>query len=170
MTLVYLMKDRKETVAATRELTTRVQRNFGRSRSKIKCENADEYLRKALLKLFEDTGTDIAPTVPHSPQENAVAERLNRTLVARVRATLDTAKLPLEKYWAFCLLDTVTKANSVVHDATNNIHRRLLETARHKDSPFPATSVNLSWYRMFGEYGFIPGPARSHDAIPSHSS
>jgi len=98
----------------------------------------------------------ISPTTPHTPQENAVAERISRTLISRVRATLHTAKLPFTKFWGYCILDTVSKTNSVIHDTIRDIPRRLWDQLRHEYSPHAPSHLLLSQFRMLGEYAHIP--------------
>eukprot|EP00171_Calliarthron_tuberculosum_P022201 IDg22201t1 len=91
---------------------TAIERNFGRKPARIRTKNANEYMTKATLDSLASQAIAIDPTTAYTPQENAVAERVNRTIMQRVRATLNAASLPFEKYWVFCLLDTVTKMNA----------------------------------------------------------
>ena len=71
----------------------------------------------------------------------------------RVQSTLHTAKLPFAKYWAFCLLNTVIRGNSLVHDTIGDIPRRIWERLRVGEIPFPTSSINKAPFRIFGEYG-----------------
>ena len=156
MTVVQLLRRKSDTENALREHIARLGRHFGITPAKIRCDNANEYLTKQILRVFGTQATDIRPTVPHSPQENAIAERLNKTLMNRVRSTLHSAGLPFEKYWSFCLLDTVIKGNGLLHDTIGDIPRRLWEKLRAPYSPYPPASIDLRRFRMFGEYGYIP--------------
>ena len=101
--------------------------------------------------MFGARAIHLDPTTPHMPEENAVAERLNRTIMARVRATLTVARLPLQNYWAYCVMDTITKTNATIHRKINDVPRRLWENNQHECSPFPRRSLSLKQYRAFGE-------------------
>ena len=150
MTTVQLMKKKSDPEEVVKENTIKIERHFGGPIAKIKCDNANDSLTKLLIKTFRQQPTDIRPTVPHFPQENAVAERLNRTWLNTVRATLHSSGLPLEKYWALCLLDTEIKGNGLFHDTIFDIPRRLWSALRNPYSPFALSSIDLRRFVMFG--------------------
>ena len=45
-------------------------------------------------------------TVPFTPQQNGLAERLNRTLIEKARAMLQAAELA-EKYWGEAVMTAI---------------------------------------------------------------
>ena len=96
------------------------------------------------------------PTTSHTPQENSIAERLNKTLMNRVRSTLNTARLPFRLYWAYCLLDTTQKTNAMYHRGISDIPLRVFQQHRISRSPFPTLALDLRQYRTFGEFAYIP--------------
>ena len=75
MTVVHIMKDRKETKGVLIKNINKLKPHFGTKVSKIRNKNSNEYLTNLLLKHFGQEATEISPTVAHSQQENAVAER-----------------------------------------------------------------------------------------------
>ena len=156
MHIVFLMKRRSEADSKLRQAVAMIERHFGRQISRVRCDNAAEYLSIDMRTWFAERGTHLDPTIPHSPQQNSVAERLNRTLMDRVRATLAAVGLDFNKYWALCLLDTVTKTNAVLHSPSNTVP--LIEWNRHRQdtSPAPLRSSDLTQFRMFGETAYIP--------------
>lgn len=156
MRLVYLLQSRSEVPTVLRESIVNIERHFGTTVSRVRCDNAAEYLPKDLRRWMAARGTALDPTVPHSPQENSVAERLNRTLMSRVRATLASSRLPFEKYWNHCLLDTVAKSNSTLHLPTKQVPLSLWNDLRDDRSPLPCRSLDLTQFRMFGELAHIP--------------
>lgn len=84
-----------------REAMATVEWRLGTTLSRVRCDNAAEYLPGDLRRWMANRGTPLDPTIPHSPQENSVAERLNRTIMSRVRATLASAKLPFDRFWHY---------------------------------------------------------------------
>jgi hypothetical protein len=60
--------------------------------AKIKCirtDNGKEFVNKRTGSICSKTGIVHQTTVPYTPQQNGLAERMNRTLVERVRAMMD---------------------------------------------------------------------------------
>ncbi len=66
---------------------------------KLRTDNGGEYLSKEFQAYLASNGIEHQLTVPHSPQQNGVAERLNRTLVESARAMLSHSNLP-NRFWA----------------------------------------------------------------------
>lgn len=156
MTVIHLLKSRSETERFMIETISKIERHFNSPVSRIRTDNANEYLTKTLTRTLGHRGIQIDPTVPHTPQENSIAERLNRTLMTRVRSTLASMRLPFDTYWPWCALDTAIKYNHTIHSTINDIPKRLWEKNRSQYSPFPRGTVDVTKFRMFGEYGFVP--------------
>ena len=57
-------------------------------------DHGGEYLGKEFTLHLKSAGTERKLTVHDTPQHNGVAERLNRTLLEKVRAMLHESKLP----------------------------------------------------------------------------
>ena len=70
---------------------------------KVRNDRGGEYTSGALLEWLESKGVEPQKTAPYTPEQNGRAERLNRTLVERVRAILIDSKLP-PNTWAEALL------------------------------------------------------------------
>ncbi|UYV76893.1 hypothetical protein LAZ67_14002313 [Cordylochernes scorpioides] len=56
--------------------------------SKIRCDNGGEYVNEDIKSWCKAKGIIMDLTIPHSPQLNGKAERLNRTLMEKTRALL----------------------------------------------------------------------------------
>ena len=59
-------------------------------------------------------------TVPHSPQENSLAKRVNRTILDNAGAALFSNSIP-PQYWEQAIRDVTDKYNHTIHHATNQI-------------------------------------------------
>ena len=138
---------------------------FRRPLARIRVENVDEFLPKRLMAWVESQGIAIYPTTPHTKEENGVAERLNRTIFDRVRATLHAANMPFRRYWAWCGLDRVTKTNSMWQRTIGAIPRELWNKSAHTHSSFQAVTPTLHRFRQFGEYAHIPKLEQSASKI-----
>jgi len=79
--------------------------------TKIKClqtDNGTEYLSKEFSDYLDAQGIRRRLTVPHSPEQNGIAERRNRTLIEAARCLLIQSGLP-QSFWA----EAVSAANYV---------------------------------------------------------
>ena len=52
----------------------------------FQADNGGEYVSNDLVNWCESKGINLQYTAPHSPEQNSIAERMNRTLVELVRA------------------------------------------------------------------------------------
>lgn len=75
------------------------------------------------------------------PQENGVAERMNRTLVECARAMLNDASLP-NKYWG----DAVLHAAHII----NRLPTRALDSNTTPHEAYTGNKPSLSHLRIFG--------------------
>lgn len=156
MRLTVLLKRKSQASQALIAIIAHVEGHTGQRVARIRCDNANEFLTKNILAFARSRAINVDPTVPHSPQTNAVAECFNKTLMSRVRATLATMQMPFDKYWCLRALNTVEKLNLVHHSTINEIPRRVWERHRQDRSPDPVRSFDLRQFRAFGEYGHIP--------------
>ena len=65
----------------------------------LRSDNGGEYTSNSFAKFCTEKGISHQFTVPYCPQQNGVAERMNRTIMEGARSMLYHAKLPLE-FWA----------------------------------------------------------------------
>lgn len=98
-TEIVMLKNRSEVLSAFRKFMLRVKRECGYGIKILRTDNAKEYISKEFSRLLESEGIKHELTVPHTPQQNGVAERANRTLVEMARCMLLQSKLPMS-LWA----------------------------------------------------------------------
>ncbi len=95
----YVMKNKFEVLERFKEYQAKVENEFD---TKIKClrtDNGGEYTSKAFEDFLKSKGIKHELTVPYTPQQNGVSERMNRTLQDMARTQLAHAKLP-RIFWA----------------------------------------------------------------------
>ena len=104
-TVVYFLKKKSEVLSKFVEYV-----NFVENKNKhhlkqlnvincIRSDNGGEYTSSDFAKYCSGKGISRQFTNPHSPQQNGVSERMNRTIMEGARSMLYQAKLPL-KFWA----------------------------------------------------------------------
>ncbi len=69
----------------------------------LRSDNGGEYTSKELQVWLKERGVVTQHTTPHTPQQNGVAERYNRTLVEMFRTMMIEAGAPMG-YWGECAL------------------------------------------------------------------
>jgi transposase InsO family protein len=70
-----------------------VRLESGQKPKAVRSDNAPEFIK--LSKELERDGIRVELTMPYTPSQNGVAERLNRTLIIKARAMLVIAEIPL---------------------------------------------------------------------------
>ena len=79
----------------------------------LRIDNVGEYLSNEFKSCLPKHGIQHQLTVAYTPQQNGVAERMNRTLMDCVRSMLRTSSLD-KKFWAEALATAVYIRNRVV--------------------------------------------------------
>ncbi|KAH9726184.1 hypothetical protein KPL70_008163 [Citrus sinensis] len=87
-----------------------VETQTGRKIKVLRSDNEGEYTSDPFLQVCQNEGIKRHFTVRHTPQQNGVAERMNRTLLEKVRCMLSNAGLD-KKFWA----ETVSYASHLVN-------------------------------------------------------
>lgn len=82
---VYFMKHKSEVFNVFRQWKAEVENQTGRKLKCIKSDNGTEYKENTFLEYCKNEGVARHFTVKKTPQQNGVAERMNRTLLERAR-------------------------------------------------------------------------------------
>lgn len=94
VSVVFLLRSKDEVLDRLMEYEAMATSHFGRKIGRLRCDNGGEYTGKAVKKFCKQKGIRVEYTVPYTPEQNGVSERLNRTIVEKVRAMLITSNLP----------------------------------------------------------------------------
>ena len=87
-----------------------VENGSGRKLKILRSDNGGEYTSAEFTAYLKEQGVRHEFTVPKTPQQNGIAERMNRTLVETVRSMLSDANLP-KRFWAEALSTAVYLRN-----------------------------------------------------------
>ena len=98
-TWIYVLKHKDEVFARFLEWKALVENSTGRKLKALRTDNGGEYASKEFETYLKQNGIRHERTVPKTPEQNGVAERMNRTIVETARCMLAEAKLP-RKFWA----------------------------------------------------------------------
>jgi len=99
---VYPLKHKSQVFDRFREWKALVENASGQKLKVLRTDNGGEYTSIKFEEFLKSEGVRHECTIPKTPEQNGVAERLNRTLVETVRSMLIDSKLP-HKFWAEAL-------------------------------------------------------------------
>ena len=146
---VYFMKHKSEVLDKFKEFEVTTSNDAGRAIGTLRTDNGGEYLSSAFQNYLKEKGIRHELTVPHSPQQNGVSERMNRTLVESARSMISHAGLS-NIFWA----EAISAAAYV---------RNRLPTAALKERETPyerwyGRKPDVSHFRVFGcmAYAHVP--------------
>lgn len=103
---VYMMKRKSEALEKFKEYVNLVEKQTGHKVKRLRCDNGGEYTSKAFVDYCKSNGIQRELTVPYSPQQNGIAERLNRTLMEMARSIMYHSGVPMS-FWAEALSSAV---------------------------------------------------------------
>ncbi|KAM1652315.1 hypothetical protein ACFX1T_004838 [Malus domestica] len=95
---VYLLKSKDQVFQTFQEFHAMVEREIGKPLKCLRSDNGGEYTSHQFREYCVKHGIRHEKTVPGTPQHNGVAERMNRTIMEKVRCMLRTAKLS-KQFW-----------------------------------------------------------------------
>ena len=139
-TWVYLLKNKSEVFNRFLKWKAMVENAVGKKLKVLRSDNGGEYTGKQFQEYLKSEGVRHELTVPKTPQQNGVAERLNRTLVEMVRTMLVESKLN-QRFWG--------EAMSTAAYLRNRCPTKAVEGM----TPFEAlygTKPNVKHLRAFG--------------------
>ncbi len=152
-TRVYFMRNKSEAFEKFKEFEAVTTNDCGQRIGTLRTDNGGEYVSTEFKDYLKQRGIKQELTVPYSPQQNGVAERVNRTLMESARSMLAHAKLA-DHLWA-----EAVAAAAYVKDRT--------PTASFKESATPyerwyEKKPNVSHLKVFGciAYAHIPDSRR----------
>jgi len=105
-TMIGLLKTKNQVFEKFVEYKNLVERQTGRQIKIVRSDNGGEYCNNIFVDYFKKEGIVRQLSVPHTPEQNGVAERANRTLMEKVRALLKESGLA-NRYWGEALYTAV---------------------------------------------------------------
>ena len=105
---IYMMKHKSEALMKFKEFKAEAERQTGQRIKTLRTDNGTEYTNITFQTYLKCCGIIHERTVPMNPEQNGVAERLNRTLLEKARCMLIDAGLP-KIFWA----EAVNTANYI---------------------------------------------------------
>ncbi len=99
---VYFLKTKDQAFEKFTEWKTLVEKSSGRKLKAIRTDNGGEFTSAKFEAYLKREGVRHELTVLKNPEQNGVAERMNRNLIENTRSMLSNANLP-HSFWAEAL-------------------------------------------------------------------
>ncbi|CAH9144261.1 unnamed protein product [Cuscuta epithymum] len=99
----YCLKSKDQVFDRFKLFHAMVERETGKKLKCLRSDNGGEYTSREFSAYCAAYGIRHEKTVPRTPQHNGVAERINRTIMEKVRYMLSMAKLP-KPFWGEAVL------------------------------------------------------------------
>ncbi|KRX30474.1 Retrovirus-related Pol polyprotein from transposon TNT 1-94, partial [Trichinella sp. T9] len=90
---VYFLKHKNEALPKFKDFIAMVERQTSKRVKCLRTDNGREYVNNMFAEFLMRKGIRHERTIPETPQQNGVAERMNRTLVEKARTMLIDANL-----------------------------------------------------------------------------
>ncbi|GKB77441.1 retrovirus-related pol polyprotein from transposon TNT 1-94 [Tanacetum coccineum] len=142
---VYILGFKHEAFEKFKEWKQLVENQTMRTVKKLRTDNGLEFCNREFEQLCIESGIARHLTVARTPQQNGVAERMNRTLMDKVRCLLIQCGLP-KTFWA--------EATCTIAYLLN----RSPSTAIEKKTPMEMWSGHPSNYGMLRIFGCVTYP------------
>jgi len=95
----YFLKHKSEAFLAFKEWKVMVEKQTKKKVKKLRTDNGIEFCSEEFNSYCKSEGIVRHYTVPYTPQQNGVAERMNRTIISKARCMLSNAGLH-RHFWA----------------------------------------------------------------------
>lgn len=159
-TWVYMLKTKGQVFETFQNFHAMVERETERKLKCLRTDNGGEYTSNEFENFCSQHGIRHEKTEPGTPQHNGVAERMNRTIVEKVRSMLNMSKLP-KSFWA----EAVKTAVYVINRAPSvPLGFEIPEKAWKGSDP------SYSHLRVFGCKAFMHIPKEKRSKLDSKTT
>ena len=142
---VLLMKQKSEVFDKFKNWKIMIENQMGKKIKTLRTDNGLEFCNKQLNDLCTTWGIKRHKSVPYTPQQNGIAERMNRTLLERVRAILATSGLS-KKFWG----EAVCTAAYLINRSPS-----VPLGGKCPEFVFTGKPLDLNNLRIFGSAGYV---------------
>lgn len=137
---VYFLHNKSDALEKFKEFKSQVEKQLECNIKCLRSDNGLEYVNSNFSDFLKTAGIVHQTTIPYTPEQNGVAERMNRTLVEKAKCMLINANLP-KQYWA-----------ESVHTAAYIINRTPTQSLKYKtpEEIWSGQKPKVGHLRIFG--------------------
>ena len=141
---IFLIKSKSEVAGKFKEYKIMYENQWGVRMRCLRSDNGTEFVNKTVTGICQQNGIIHQRSVPYSPQQNGVAERMSRTIMEKARSMLFYKGVPTE-WWG----EAVNTAVYLINRSTN--------TANPEITPYELAfkmKPHMDHLRVFGSQGY----------------
>lgn len=109
---LYVLKTKDQALSKFKEWCAEVENAINHKVKCLRIDNGLEFVSSEFNKFCISKAIKMHRTVPNHPQQNGVVERMNRTILERVRCMLSSSGLP-KKFWGETVVYLINRSTSV---------------------------------------------------------
>jgi transposase InsO family protein len=156
---VYLLKSKDGAFSAFKQFKALAENQLGSTIKTLRDDKGGEYMSNAFNQFLVDAGIARQHTARASPQQNGVAERLNRTIHERLTSMLHDARLPA-RFWGEAITNYI------------HVHNRCPTVALTNTTPYEAwhkKKPSVAHLRVFGCTAYVHVQKDQRKNLQSHT-
>lgn len=138
-TVVEFLRERSEVPTLVIQYVERMKTQLGKKPKTFRTDRGTEYMGSKLQDYLKKEGIQFQCTVGYAPEQNGVAERMNRTLMEAARTMLIDSGLP-KSFWAEAILNACYTMNRIYK-------------AKRSESPYETMFKKKPKYLELNEFG-----------------
>ena len=154
-TWIYILKNKSDVFNTFKNWKSLVENLYEKKIKIFRTDNGGEYSSNEFESYLQEAGIRHEKTIPKTPEQNGVAERMNRTLIEAVRCMLSDSNLP-KTFWAEALSTAVYVRNRC---PTSSLKDMTPYEALNSHKP------NVSHLRTFGCISYVHIPKDERDKL-----
>jgi transposase InsO family protein len=157
------MKKKSDVLDILKEYLAESERQTDHKLKILRTDGGGEYFSSEFIQFVKDAGILHEKTNPHTPQENSVAECMNRTLVTMSIAMLEGVKsLVGHTTWPYALHHSALIKNIIPHSA--------LPDGISPHELWTGNKPSMSTIHTFGCKASVAIPKRQHTKLEGRST
>lgn len=145
---VYFLKEKNGVFKKFVEFKAAVENEVNKSIKVLRSDNGGEYINTQLRDFLVKHGIKHQTTISHTPQQNGVAERTNRSICEKARAMMQDANCS-KHFWA-------EASNTAVYLKNRSPHAAVL--GKTPEEVWTGVKPDLSHLRIFGSRAMVHIP------------
>lgn len=150
-TFIYFLRTKDETYETFQSFKSMVEKQTSHKIKIVRSDNGGEYICKGFERYCRKNGILHEKTTPYTPEQNGVAERMNRTLVEKAKCLLFDCDMD-KKFWAEAINMAAYLVNCTPCTHLINNEKKTPEEV------FTNKKVDLSNLKLFGSKVMVLKP------------
>lgn len=156
---VYIMKNKSDVFQIFKDWSIMIQKQYDCKIKRFRTDNGGEYTSNEFEMYLKKEGIVHEKTIPYTPEQNGLAERMNRTLIETIRTMLADSNVS-KSLWAEAISTASYVRNRSPASALDNM------------TPYEALNKrkpNVKHLRVFGSTGYVHVPKEARSKLDSTS-